>query len=314
MKRTEILVNGLPLNRLGLEIGPLHNPSVPKRGTRVLYVDHLPTNQLREKYRADGFPHCDEILEVDIVVGTAGLKEAVGDQRFAYVVASHVVEHVPNPLQWLKDIHAVLEPEGILSLAIPDKRFCFDRLRSCTNVSQWVAAWLCGQDRPAARDVLDALLNEVTFKGAITWCDEVPTAQLRHLTHPREALRVARDIHATKNYRDVHCSVFTPVSFTQMLRQLCVLELFEYSVDDFHETIGHEFFIRLRKPTAADWIEQMSSIPLLREGRFANLPRDFDARIYLEENPDVAAAKIDPAEHYLEFGRHEGRGLHAHAE
>jgi hypothetical protein len=34
---------------------------------------------------------------------------------------------------------------------------------------------------------------------------------------------------------------------------------------------------------------------------------DFDAAYYLRENPDVAEAGFDPLEHYLLYGRHEGR-------
>jgi len=37
------------------------------------------------------------------------------------------------------------------------------------------------------------------------------------------------------------------------------------------------------------------------------LPKDFDAEIYLELHPDVKAAGVDPAEHYLEFGVKEKR-------
>jgi len=39
----------------------------------------------------------------------------------------------------------------------------------------------------------------------------------------------------------------------------------------------------------------------------ALLPGDFDAVRYLELNPDVAAAGTDPARHYVQHGRHEGR-------
>jgi hypothetical protein len=39
----------------------------------------------------------------------------------------------------------------------------------------------------------------------------------------------------------------------------------------------------------------------------AQLPSDFDEQGYLKANPDVAAARIDPAKHYLEFGYKENR-------
>jgi hypothetical protein len=38
-------------------------------------------------------------------------------------------------------------------------------------------------------------------------------------------------------------------------------------------------------------------------------PLDFDRVAYLKVNPDVAAAGVDPWEHYVEFGRAEGRKL-----
>lgn len=39
------------------------------------------------------------------------------------------------------------------------------------------------------------------------------------------------------------------------------------------------------------------------------LPAGFDPQLYLEANPDVAAAGMDPAEHYLKHGKSEGRRL-----
>lgn len=51
----------------------------------------------------------------------------------------------------------------------------------------------------------------------------------------------------------------------------------------------------------------------LRDGFFsrppAAVPKAFDAAAYLEANPDVAAAGVDPAEHYLNHGWREGRLL-----
>lgn len=39
----------------------------------------------------------------------------------------------------------------------------------------------------------------------------------------------------------------------------------------------------------------------------AKLPSDFDPKVYLKMNPDVAEARIDAARHYLEHGNREGR-------
>jgi hypothetical protein len=44
-------------------------------------------------------------------------------------------------------------------------------------------------------------------------------------------------------------------------------------------------------------------------GNGAGLPAGFDATLYLKANPDVARAGVDAAEHYLRYGRKEGRSL-----
>ena len=41
--RAATLTKNLKLEKQGLEIGPLDKPIVPKKGTGVLYADHLPT-------------------------------------------------------------------------------------------------------------------------------------------------------------------------------------------------------------------------------------------------------------------------------
>jgi hypothetical protein len=51
------------------------------------------------------------------------------------------------------------------------------------------------------------------------------------------------------------------------------------------------------KQRVADMLESMT------------LPPDFDEALYLAANPDVRAACIDPALHFQQFGRLEGRPL-----
>lgn len=49
---------------------------------------------------------------------------------------------------------------------------------------------------------------------------------------------------------------------------------------------------------------------LRRETRIISRSRMFNEAWYLEKNPDVAAAKLDPVRHYLRFGAAEGRNPH----
>jgi len=44
-----------------------------------------------------------------------------GDLKFDVITIWHVLEHVPNPGEVLKIIHALLKPDGILALAVPNE-------------------------------------------------------------------------------------------------------------------------------------------------------------------------------------------------
>jgi len=54
-------------------------------------------------------------------------------------------------------------------------------------------------------------------------------------------------------------------------------------------------------------IEQRSYQEIMQSGQAAVLAKLFDATGYLIDHPDVAAAGVDPWQHYCEFGWHEGR-------
>lgn len=56
----------------------------------------------------------------------------ISDQTYDFVVASHVLEHVANPLRALHEWKRVLRPQGVLLIILPDKRATFDHRRPHT--------------------------------------------------------------------------------------------------------------------------------------------------------------------------------------
>ena len=120
----------------GIEIGALHNPMpVDRTRATVRYVDRVPLEGQREHY--------PELVDCKLVppdiVADADQLTMVEDNSEDFLIANHLMEHLPDPIGALKEWHRVLKPGGILFLALPDKRFTFDKDRPRTALAHLIA-------------------------------------------------------------------------------------------------------------------------------------------------------------------------------
>ena len=241
----------------GIEVGPLNRPLVSRGDGSILYVDHADTASLRRKYAADPNVKIDEIADVDAVWGDNTLLDAVG-RTVDYVVASHVIEHVPDLISWLAEVRDVLVPGGQLRLAVPDRRFTFDYYRSETRLSDVVHAWLLKARRPLSHSILDFCLEVVEVDPIAAWQGEIPAP--KPMYDLQASLSLAADARDNGAYHDVHCWVFTPISFAQLMGRLAALGLADFSCRGFFETKPNtlEFIVHAQRcndaaMAAASW-------------------------------------------------------------
>jgi SAM-dependent methyltransferase len=134
----------------GIEIGPGHVPFPVPQTLSVRYVDRWePTENstlFPELGDMPGFPKPDVIANLDVDrLGT--ISEASQD----FVIASHVLEHLANPIAMLVDIHRVLRSGALLIILIPDRHKTFDRNRLPTPLPHLVDEY-----RRDVREVDDA--------------------------------------------------------------------------------------------------------------------------------------------------------------
>ena len=278
----------------GLEIGPLAAPRVRKDEGNVLYVDHTDAAGLRSKYATNPVMkgRLDQIVEIDFVMSDAlRIHEVVADSApFDYVIASHLIEHIPDPVTWLLDVAAVLRPGGILSLVIPDKRFTFDVNRRTTEISDLVDAHLRGLRKPSFRQAYDFISHEITedVDAAAIWDGRADYAGVVRSDVPdpdAAALQLCRTISRSDEYVDVHCSVFTPQSFLGLYEKLVRLDLIEFEVAHFAPTELNtlEFHVSLRRMDTA--LDRDSMV----ERQLASIPRDL-------RSTEVRAFRIDSSD------------------
>ena len=233
-------------NGRGLEIGPLASPVVARDLGDVYYVDHLSTDDLIAKYRND--PNVDErrIVSTDFVWGSNTLAEAVGSAApFDYVVASHVLEHVPDLVGWLKEVATILRPGGRLSLAMPDRRYTFDVRRRDSDISEIAEAYLLHLRRPAVRATFDHFYRFVPVDPDAIWAG-LPG----HNNPPPDAetaLAFATKAATTDAYLDTHCWVFSDATFVELMATLMQMGLVDLPFVAFRPTQpgDFEFFVTL---------------------------------------------------------------------
>ena len=120
-----------------MEIGPGHVPFPVPSGVSVRYVDRWEPSEngalFPEVGESPGFVKPDIVSNLD-----EDLLRELADGSQDFVIASHVIEHVANPLALLMDIHRVLRTNGLLVLVVPDRHGTFDRDRPPTPLSHLV--------------------------------------------------------------------------------------------------------------------------------------------------------------------------------
>lgn len=236
----------------GLEIGPLYKPVALKDECDVSYVDIHFAKGLREYYATHPGTPIDEILEVDFALiegdRTRSLAQATAPAApFDWVVASHVIEHVPDVIGWLNDVADVLVDGGKLSLAVPDRRYCFDARRPPTTVGQMLLAHHNRDARPSVRAVFDHYHAAVKVTPTEAWTDHPgPEATIF-------PLEMARDMTARSVdegiYMDCHVWLFTPRELVQQLAVLAQLGHLDFTVAEVITTDVNdmEYFVVLQR-------------------------------------------------------------------
>lgn len=238
--RQKLLTKNVDLSGCGLEISPLFRPIVPKSGNNIFYTDYISAEELREKNRdninlTSGL--FSKIVDLDFV-WTPGsrLSECVPDKiLFDYAVASHVIEHVPNVVGWLNEIFSVLKVGGVLSLAVPNKLSSFDYYRQTTSAAEIFDAWVRGASAPSPKQIFDCLSMaavDTGQPGTRSFDLDLPLKKASLTYSLEEAASYAIDTYVSGGYLDVHCSVFTPESFMEVIKVLIDLKLLNISVSE----------------------------------------------------------------------------------
>ncbi len=116
----------------GIEFGALHCPLAVPPGAKVKYADFESADKLRKS-----FPDVAAIRSPDVIADLESMR-GIDDESQGFVIANHVFEHVEDPIRALSSTQRVLTPSGIAFIALPDKRFTFDKDREITPLAHLI--------------------------------------------------------------------------------------------------------------------------------------------------------------------------------
>lgn len=187
-----------------LEIGPLDRPVI----RFAKYFDILPTEGVRE-YAANVGRNPAKVPEIDY--HSPGGDLSVIPERFDSVVSCHCIEHQPDIIRHLRQVHDLLNPGGAYWLVVPDRRFCFDYFIPDSSAEDMRAA------RGNTRHTLNTLIRHATRTGH----NRAMLHWLGFHGEPRGGDEVAiREKHESGDYVDAHAWQFTPDSFAKCMTAL----------------------------------------------------------------------------------------------
>lgn len=254
----------------GLEIGALNNPVITRDMGPVDYVDRASTEDLHKWYAADSAVEVSQIVRVDHVWGEQTLFECVGSQRYDYVVASHVIEHVPDLLGWLSEISAVVVEGGVVAFAVPDKRVTFDIIRRTSSEAEMVEACIARFRRPNSRQIFDHFMNHRDLASEPIASGRLSPSEAPSTQEAKSLMAFCKQAQAQGDYIDAHCWVFTPDTFLEALDLASRLQLLPFEIGAFHPTAddSNEFYVSLRRLPDVIGVDQQ------REAFLASRPAD----------------------------------------
>ncbi len=122
----------------GIEVGPGQHPfGIPLPGVDVQYLDRWSAQESAELFpqlAAQG-----PFVEPDVVADfNTDRLASIPDASQDFVIASHILEHLAEPIGFLSEIHRVLKHGGVVLILLPDRHHTRDRDRTPTPLSHLV--------------------------------------------------------------------------------------------------------------------------------------------------------------------------------
>jgi len=246
VKGRKSFIGLVPARQPILEIGPFFNPAFRRPEANVSYLDCLSREAMKKRAGKLKGAAIDNIPEIDYVWSGQRYAELIG-RKFSAIYSSHNIEHQPCLVTHLHDLESVLENEGAVFLAVPDKRYCFDHFFPETNLADVVEAWAEKKRRHRLKDILEHRFFAAHNESARHWRGDHGVNQGLFPLDDKRKVSFAAELERLRcadEYTDVHAWKFTPATFRALFGNLYSLKLTRLRIARVYPTVknSNEFY------------------------------------------------------------------------
>lgn len=251
--REYIRTNLIKKNDRILEFGPLIRPIVSKKDhPNVFFADVRSTEDIKKLYTGNDYLEAtgltvdiDSVAEIDYVINKSYTETFKNEKKFDVVYLSHVIEHMPDIISFLKDVINILGKDGKLVLIYPDARYCFDHFRNGTT---FIDAYDVYKNKSInGKAVFDFTYNVVHENTPSFFWNGENIIDILPKNKFNDALQSYEKAFNNELPDDVHFWPFSDYQFVKFLYDMDRAGLLDFEISDFRETQqnNQEFMIVL---------------------------------------------------------------------
>lgn len=225
-----------------LEFGPLNRPTVRRpEYPNVYYADIRNSDDIKKLYTGNDYLEStgihvdlDTIVDIDFVIKGTYKETFKNVEKFDVIILSHVIEHVPDIVDFFQEVGGLLKKNGKLVIIYPDARYCFDHFRNGTT---FVDAYVAYTEKHMNYNAVFDFVNNVVHENdpSFFWNDKTQSSILP--TTSIDKVKKSYD-DAKKDILpdDIHFWPFADYQFVKFLYDLDRAGLSKFCIDEFYKT------------------------------------------------------------------------------
>jgi len=225
-----------------LEFGPLNWPIVSKNDNpNIYFADIRSTEEIIKLYESNDYLKStgvvidtDRVVDIDFIIKGSYKDTFKKEKKFDIIYLSHVIEHIPDIINFFCDIENIINKNGELVLIYPDVRYCFDHFRNGTS---FIDAYEVFHNKDnQSRQVFDFVNNVVHENSPSFFWDEPDQNRLIPKNLFKESERIYNNTRSGIVPNDVHFWPFADFQFIKFLYDMDRAGLLGFDIKEFYPT------------------------------------------------------------------------------